>query len=124
MESLGLSGRELLGKSLATTLAELVPSQEFHLYKVLAVEPKIEIALLTLIHKGVVISDPMPGNYKIPSQLSPAISEVVGTADVIQVDDEEALVQHLVYPVYDRHNDVYAVLETRGSETRESGLES
>lgn len=102
--------REVLEKSLASTLAELIPSQEFRLYKVLEGGNDIEIALLTLVRKGIVFTEHDPVGEPISPLLSSAITEAVETAGVTVMGDPDSAAQHLVYPVFDKENDIYGVL--------------
>jgi len=102
--------RELLEKSLTATLAEFIPAQEFRLYKVLGTDPEVQIALLTLARKGVTITDPTPGNHPVSPALSAAVAEAVESGSVVQIDDLRGHQMHLVYPVFDRENEIYGVL--------------
>ncbi len=102
--------RELLERSLASTLAELIPSQEFRLYRVEINDPKIEIALLTLVRQGMVITESNPEHTTLSGQMSSAITKSVQSATIVQLEDERTGDQHLVYPVFDKENEIYGVL--------------
>jgi len=102
--------RELLERSLATTLAELIPYQEFRLYRVIFNEPNLEIALLSMVRQGLVITESNPGEGNISAQLSSAISESIRSADVVELEEELTGSHHLIYPVFDKQNEIYGVL--------------
>lgn len=102
--------RELLERSLASTLAELIPYQEFRLYRVLANESRLEIALLSLVRQGLVITESTPAQGAISPQLSSAITDSVQNADIVELVDERSGDHHLVYPVFDKENEIYGVL--------------
>jgi two-component system cell cycle response regulator len=102
--------RELLEKSLISTLAELLPSQEFRLYRVLAQMPNIEIALLSLARKGHVITPMDALNNPVSERLVPAILKSVRTAAIVQSNEQGNGAQHLIYPVFDKNDTIHGVL--------------
>lgn len=112
--------RELLERSLTSTLAELIPSQEFRLYKVLTNEPKLEIALMTLVRKGMVITESTPVNGEVEPEISQGIIDSVNSANVVELRDGRGVARHLIYPIFDKENEIYGVLvQTADSPTLE-----
>jgi two-component system cell cycle response regulator len=102
--------RQLLERSLTSTLAELIPSQEFRLYRVVLNGSRIEIALLTLVRQGLVVTESDPAQTLLSAQMSGAITEAVQSAGIVHLEDPRTADQHLIYPVFDKENEIYGVL--------------
>ncbi len=98
--------REILERSLTATLAELVPSQEFRLYRIVATSPTIEIALLSLVRNGMVITERVPAAHAVSPELSAVIGEVVHTGGVVDRPDGRTPARILAYPFYDKEQTI------------------
>lgn len=102
--------REVLERSLATTLSELIPALEFRFYKVQVIEDSLEMALLAFARKGIIGSEPLPRNHQIPEELANGILQAVKHGELLQVDGILKGMCHIIYPVFDSHDEIYSVM--------------
>lgn len=102
--------REVLEKSLVTTLSELIPALEFRLYKVQVAGDSLEMALSAFAAKGAVVSEALPRNHKIPEGLAQGILKAVRSETLVQHEDAEKRLYNIIYPVYDRYDEIYGVM--------------
>lgn len=108
--------RELLERSLAATLAEIFPAEEFRFYRITLTESESEsesdlrISLLMYAQKGAIVSDAHHLDHEVPQWLLAAMTEAVEKQDLVERHDASSGVTHLVYPVYGKRNDIYGAL--------------
>ena len=102
--------REILEKSLLETLAETVPSEEYRFYKVQRPPPKLELAVVAnKITDRDVISDNQT-NHHLTEDLQRAICDAIEGEDVVTFDSDEHHHRGTIFPVFNKNNDISAVL--------------
>lgn len=103
--------RDIIEKSLLKTLDELAVKQEFRLYKVIEKEPEIALGLLAFSVNGVIETGGMhTKRHALSPLLNDSIAEVIFHGHVEHVKDSQGTVTNLIYPAFDRNNDVFAIL--------------
>jgi diguanylate cyclase (GGDEF)-like protein len=102
--------RELLERSLAATLTELFPNEEFRLCRLLEADSKIELILLIYANHGTVVCGQHSGKYKVPANLLETVLIAVESRDVAEQRDPETGLSTFVYPVYDKQDKIFSVL--------------
>lgn len=106
--------RELLERSLAATLTELFPDEEFRFYRVFVDEtegtPELKLSLLAYANKGVIVSESLPGEHELPTWLLSVITDAVESRELVERHHPETDVTNIVYPVYGKRNHIYGVL--------------
>lgn len=102
--------REILEKSLLETLAETVVSEEYRLYKVQRPPSKLELTIIAnkIIDRDV-INDSQT-DHKLTEGLQQAIADAIESKDVITLDSAEYTYKGNIFPVFDKHGDISAVL--------------
>lgn len=102
--------REILEKSLLETLAEIVPSEEYRFYKVQRPPPKLE---LTVVGNKITDRDVVSENqtsHQLTKDLQQAIADAVEREDVVTFDSKEHNHRGTIFPVFNKNNDISAVL--------------
>ncbi len=102
--------REILEKSLLETLAEIVPSEEYRLYRVQSPPPKLELTIVA--NKATerdVISESQT-DHQLTDSLQQAIANAIEREDVVTLDSDEHNHMANIFPVFDRGGDISAVL--------------
>ncbi len=102
--------RELLERSLVTTLSELFSDAEFRLYRVLMTDGVLELALLAYASGGAIVSEACPRQRHLPTVLFEAISDAIVNKDVIEQRIDETALINIIYPVYNQRDEIYSVL--------------
>lgn len=102
--------RELLERSLAITLSELFPTETFRLFRIAMAEERIKAALLAYARDGVIISDLKDEQCQLSEPLLDAVGEAIDSRNVVERIDEHDGMTHIIYPLYDKRDDVYGVL--------------
>lgn len=103
--------REVIEKSLLKTLTELAPNQEFKLFRVLANQEELKLALLAYSVNGYVQTSGFHlDHYEIQPSVKPLLMKVIESKNIEQVKDANNKLTHLIYPSLDQHNEVFAIL--------------
>ncbi|WPL19095.1 putative diguanylate cyclase YdaM [Thiorhodovibrio winogradskyi] len=102
--------RELLERSLAITLSELFPSETFRLFQIVMVEDRIKAALVAYARDGVIVSELNQDQCQLSEPLLEAVAEAIDSRTVVELPDQRAGITQIVYPLYDKRDDVYGVL--------------
>nr|WP_242469465.1 GGDEF domain-containing protein [Rhabdochromatium marinum] len=102
--------RELLERSLAITLSELFPTEIFRLFRIAMSEHRIRAALAAYAHDGVIVSELNQKQYQLSESLLSAVAKAIESRSVIEQPEQRNGVIHIIYPLYDKHEDVYGVL--------------
>lgn len=102
--------RELIERSLLATLADFDSQQELRLYKVITVEPEIELGLVGHHYKGTLLKETENLHHDIEFELAEGIAEAVETGDMASMDDPETHLLVNIYPIFDRDGDLYSLL--------------
>ncbi|EIC23299.1 GGDEF domain-containing protein [Thiorhodovibrio frisius] len=102
--------RELLERSLAITLSELFPAETFRLFQIVMSEDRIKAALAAYSRDGVIISELNQEQRQLSEPLLEAVAEAIDSRNVVETPDQRAGMTHIVYPLYDKNDDVYGVL--------------
>jgi diguanylate cyclase (GGDEF)-like protein len=102
--------RELLERSLAITLSELFPSDTFRLFRILVVEDRIKAGLVAYAHDGVIVSEVNQEQCQLSTLLLEAVADAIDGRSVVEQPDTRAGLTHIVYPLYDKREDIYGVL--------------
>jgi diguanylate cyclase (GGDEF)-like protein len=102
--------RHVLEKSLLKTLNELFPAQNLRLFRVREQADDHELSLLAFCVNSVIVStDDNPKLLSADGEVSAAVSRAIESGDVELTSTEDGE-WHVVYPAYDSHNDIFAVL--------------
>ena len=103
--------REIIEKSLLTTLTEMSVNQEFRLYKVIETKPNIALGLLAFSVNGVIGTAGIhTKKHFISEHLNSSIETAILSGCLEQVSDQNGKVTHFIYPASDRNNDIFAIL--------------
>lgn len=102
--------RELLERSLAITLSELFPEETFRLFRIAMAEDRIRAALAAYARGGVIVSELNQEQCQLAEPLLSAVAEAIHSRSVIEQPDQRDGVMHIIYPLYDKRDDVYGVL--------------
>ncbi|WP_201064240.1 MULTISPECIES: GGDEF domain-containing protein [Thiorhodovibrio] len=102
--------RELLERSLAITLSELFPAETFRLFRIAMAEDRIRAALAAYSHDGVIVSDLHQEQSQLSEPLTEAVAEAIDTRAVVEQPDRREGLINLIYPLYDKHDEVSGVL--------------
>lgn len=106
--------RNILEKSLLKTLSDLFPGS-IRLYRTLnnAAREHIDVSLLAYAESGVICSP--PHQEKVTKSLSSAIEKVMLTGELsTAVSETDAGLWDNIYPTFDSHGDIFAVLVYTG----------
>ncbi len=103
--------RELLERSLLSTLSELFVSEEFRLYNVLVNQDSLQLALVLYANHGAVVPGPYPRKHDVPPLLLRLISKAIANKGLVdhynQGDRQKCTV---VYPVFDKGEHICGIL--------------
>ena len=102
--------REILEKSLLETLAETVPSEEYRLYKVQRPPPKLELTIVANKITDRDVINETQTDHKLTESLQRSIADAIENKDVITLDSEEFSYKGNIFPVFDKHGEISAVL--------------
>ncbi len=102
--------RELLEQSLVKTLVEMVNSNEYRLYKVVVPPPEIELLLVSHVKSNDDMVVECIHSHKISEGLTEGIANSVDSGEVITVEENEGNFSNVIYPIFDKQNDIFAVL--------------
>jgi len=104
--------RELLERSLVTTLSELFPEGEFWLYRVIESNNELELTLLIYARDGTVVAGPYPRQNpsQMPERLVGAIGEAILSKEVAERYNPDSSSLTLVYPIYDKRDEIRGLL--------------
>lgn len=102
--------RELIERSLMATLSELFPEEEFWLYRVIAGADAVELGLQVYAREGLVVPAPHPHQSQVPTPLLEVISAAIDNKDVVEHRDPDGGPLTLVYPIYDKHDEICALM--------------
>lgn len=102
--------RELLERSLAITLSELFPAETFRLFQIVMSENRIKAALVACSRDGVIISELNQEQRQLSEPLLEAVAEAINSRNLVQMPEHRTGMTHIVYPLYDKKNDIYGVL--------------
>ncbi len=102
--------RELLERSLAITLSELFPAETFRLFRIAMTDDKIKAGLVAYSHDGMIISDLNLDQIQLSEPLTTAVAEALESRIVVEQSDQHLGLTHIIYPLYDKRDEVYGVL--------------
>lgn len=105
--------RELLERSLAITLSELFPSETFRLFRIAMAEDRIHAALVAYAHAGVIVSDLRSEQIQLSEALIEAVAQAIESRSVVEWPDQREGLMHIIYPLYNKHDEVSGVLLQR-----------
>lgn len=102
--------KELIEQSLLSTLSEFEPDQELRLYKVICLEPDLELTLAALYRDGVISHGSDGLGHEIEPDLAEAFTDVLeqGETAILENPDTGTVVN--IYPVFDQDGDLYSLL--------------
>lgn len=102
--------RQVLEKSLLKTLNELFPAQGLRLFRVRKHQHGQDISLLAFCVNDVIVSsDENPSLNPDASWLSDIMNAAIEGESIQQYHDDDGS-WHLVYPAFDSHGDIFAIL--------------
>ncbi len=102
--------RQVLEKSLLKTLNELFPAQGLRLFRVRGHQHGQDISLLAFCVNDVIVSsDENPTLNRDVSWLSDIMNAAIEDESIQQYQNDEGS-WHLVYPAFDSHGDIFAIL--------------
>jgi len=102
--------RHVLEKSLLKTLSESFPNADLRLFRVKEYAENHELTLLAFCVNSVIVSSvESPKLLSNDSGLSPALTRAISQSE-IDVSENEKGGWYSVYPAFDSHGDIYAVL--------------
>lgn len=110
--------RQVLEKSLLKTLNELFPGDGMRLFRVREFFDQHEISLLAFCVNDVIVSS-IDNPRVIPSaaDLSAGLTAAIENEDVEVIDNKVDGGWHVIYPAFDSHGDIFAVLVHSCKET-------
>jgi len=102
--------RELIERSLVTTLAELIPATELWFYRLVARQPAIQVALLVACKNRTIIAPSEQEVWGLPPRFAESIANAFETGELAH--DLDAMSGHHLtcYPVTDRNAEICGVL--------------
>lgn len=102
--------REILERSLLATLAEVVPSEEYRLYKVQQPSPQLKLEIIaSKAAERDVISETQT-DHQLTESLQQAIVRAIEGEEVVTMDSDEHNNQANIFPVFDKGGEISAVL--------------
>ena len=102
--------KELIEQSLLSTLSEFEPEQELRLYKVVCLEPDLELTLSALYREGVISHGLEGPKHQIEGGLAEAIADVAEQGEMMTLNDPDNGYSVSIYPVFDQDGDLYSIL--------------
>jgi len=103
--------RHVLEKSLLKTLDDLFPVQGARLFRARELDDSHELTLLAYCVDGVIVSsDEAPKMLHKRSELTEALYRAIASGDVEVAANHEEGGWYVVYPAFDSHGDIFAVL--------------
>ncbi len=102
--------REILERSLLETLAEIVPSEEFRLYRIQSPPPKLELQIVANKSADRDVISEAQTDHQLTVSLQQAIANAIASEDVVTFDSDEHHHIGNIFPVSDKNGNVSAVL--------------
>ena len=102
--------RELIERSLVTTLAELIPATELWFYRLVARPPAIQVALLAACKNRTIITPSDQEVWGLPPRFAESIAATFETGEVAHNQDPISGHQITCYPVSDRNAEICGLL--------------
>ncbi len=102
--------REILEKSLLEILAETVPSEEYRLYKIQRPPPKLELTIVANKITDRDVINETQTDHQLTDALQQAITDAIESKEVATLDSEGFSYKGNIFPVFDKHGDITAVL--------------
>lgn len=101
---------QLIERSLMNTLCELLCNQELRLYKVLRIEPDIELGLAAYARGGNLIAEEYVQRTDTPDGMSEGIMHAVMHAEITTTQHKETGYTQTTFPIFDAEGEVYSLL--------------